>query len=180
MTTDLEVTSPPANQKKLLYLLIGSLVLNAFLLGVISVHVVSRRAGFGGRGPNRPDVAMDAMGERGGQRLFRQLVRAAGGPGDPRVRQLWSGRRGHLGEVRKALSASREQVLVALEREPFDKQELERALVAAEQARQRADHVATEGVLDLAAQLTPEERKTLRSDTNTPNGARGGQRRFRD
>lgn len=170
------------NQRTLLYTLIGSIVLNAFLLGVISVHAFSRRSSFGGHGRVGPEVTVDAVTEHRGQRLFRELIRAAGGPSDPRVRALWSGRRQHLGEVRKAVASSREQVLTALEQEPFDRETLARALDAAEKARQRADHVATEGVLDLAATLTLEERKSLRGTaTDGPVGPRGGEhRRQRD
>jgi uncharacterized membrane protein len=170
------------NQRTLLYTLLGSIVLNAFLLGIISVHAFSRRSSFGGRGHVGPDSAADAVGERRGQRLFRELVRAAGGPSDPRVRALWSGQRQHLGELHQALSSSREQVLTALEQEPFDREALARALRAAEEARLHADHVATEGVLNLAATLSPAERKTLRNESNaTPIGPRGGaHRRQRD
>lgn len=114
--------------------------------------------------------------------MFRELIRAAGGPGDPRVRALWSGRRQHLGDVRKAVASSREQVLAALEQEPFDREALARALEAAEVARQRADHLGNEGVLDLAASLTPEERRGLRNRANDgPVKPRGGDhRRQRD
>lgn len=168
------------NQRTLLYTLVGSVILNAFLLGVISVHLFSRRSSFGGRGHGRPEVAIDGASEHRSPRLFRQLVRAAGGPGDPRVRELWSGRRQHLGEVRAALSSAREEIREVLEQEPFDREALARALNAAQQARQRADQMATEGALDLAEKLTPQERKTLREVTETPpTGPREGADRQR-
>jgi len=169
------------NQRVLLYTLVGSVILNAFLLGVISVHLFSRRQSFESQGHGRPSAQLDAKSEHRNQRLFRELVRAAGGPSDPRVRALWSGQRKHLGEVRTAVASARENVLEALEREPFDREALAQALDAAEQARQRADHVATEGVLDLAEKLTAEERKTLRNTSNvTPRRRDETDRRHRD
>lgn len=168
------------NQRVLLYTLVGSVVLNAFLLGVISVHLFSRQSA-GSQGRGRPAAQIDAMNDHRNQRLFRELVRAAGGPGDPRVRALWSGQRKHLGDVRKAVASARENVLEALEREPFDREALARALNAAEQARQQADHVATEGVLDLAEKLTPEERRTLRNASSSVQRRRDDtDRRHRD
>lgn len=166
------------NQRTLRYTLIGSIVLNAFLLGVISVHAVSRRSSFGWRGRG-VEATAGAAGDARGQRLFRELVRAAGGPSDPRVRALWSGQRQHLGEVRGALFSSREKVLAALEQEPFNREALARALEEAEQARQHADHVATEGALDLAAKLTLEERRGLRKTANdgVPGGRQPGPHR---
>lgn len=161
------------NSPRLVYVLVGSVVLNAFLLGVMSVHFFSRRGSLGGRDRVHAEMPVDAPGEQRGPRLFRDLVRAAGGPRDPRVQALWSGQRGHLGEARKAVFESRELVLQALEREPFDAAALDQALKAADQARERADRVAKEGALELAGKLTPDERRSLRRAATSPDGRRG-------
>lgn len=168
------------NSPRLVYVLVGSVVLNAFLLGVMSVHFFSRRGNLGGRERAHAEMPMDAPGEQRGPRLFRELVRAAGGPRDPRVQALWSGQRQHLGAARKAVVESRELVLQALEREPFDAAALDQALQAADQARDQVDRVAKEGALELAGKLTPAERLSLRRAATSPDGPRGHRAPRRD
>ncbi len=145
------------NQRTLTYVLVGSIALNAFLLGITSMHVFGRRSGFEER-RRGGDANNETFGDPRGPRFLRQLVRAAGGPRDPRVRELWSGRRQHLGPLRQELLASSERVLDVMEREPFDREELAKALDAALSARHRADQLANEGALQLAEKLTANER----------------------
>lgn len=150
-------------QRTLNLILVGSITLNAFLLGVIGMHVFSRRGvmherkGWGGDSANAESIA-----EQRGPRLLRGLVRAAGGPQDPRVKALWAGRRQQLGPVREHIDGARQRVEQRLVQEPFDREALRQALAEALAARHRADELANEGVLQLAEQLTPEERAGLR------------------
>jgi hypothetical protein len=60
--------------------------------------------------------------------------------------------------LRQELLASSERVLDVMEREPFDREELAKALDAALSARHRADQLANEGALQLAEKLTANER----------------------
>ena len=154
------------NQRTLTYVLVGSIALNAFLLGVTSMHLLSPRSPFEGRGRGEANGATFEA-ERGPQ-LLRQLVRAAGGPRDPRVKELWAGHREHLRPVRRDIMASRERVLQALERNPFDRPALAEALDDALQARQRADKLANEGALQLAEKLTSEERAEFCREARAP------------
>jgi uncharacterized membrane protein len=154
------------NQRTLSYVLVGSITLNAFLLGVIAMHSASRRGFMHERGERfRNDLsASESIGDQRGPRLLRGLVRAAGGPKDPRVQALWSGHHQQLKPVREEIHASRERVLGALTQEPFDRQVLSQALNDAVAARQRADQLATLGAVELADKLTPAERATLRRE----------------
>lgn len=154
------------NQRTLTYWLVGSIALNAFLLGITSMHFLSRRSPFDERGRGDGNGAT-FEGERGPQ-FLRQLVRAAGGPRDPRVKELWSGHREHLGPARRDIMASRERVLQALESNPFDRPALARALDDALQARHRADKLANEGALQLAEKLTAEERAEFCREARAP------------
>lgn len=152
------------NQRTLKYVLIGSITLNAFLLGVISMHYFSRRGFMHERGRRFGEEAanLQVTGDQRGPRLLRGLVRAAGGPKDPRVQALWSGRRQHLTPVREEMRTARELVLATLEREPFDGQALSQALNDALAAQRRADEIANQGAVELAEKMTPAERASLR------------------
>jgi hypothetical protein len=166
------------NQRTLNYVLIGSITLNAFLLGIFSMHLFSKRGAVHERGKHwsdRAEVTGSITDERG-PRLLRGLVRAAGGPKDPRVQALFSGHRHHLAPVRKDIEASRERVSEALRREPFDRQALATALNDALAARHKADQLANQGALELAEQLTAAERASLRA---APGSSDGPERRRR-
>lgn len=169
------------NQRTLTYVLVGSIALNAFLLGITSVHF------WGGRSSSidcrGPDSSRETLDEPRGPRFLRQLVRAAGGPRDPRVRELWSGRRQHLGPVRQELMTSRDQVWEAMAREPFDRDGLANALDAALRARHRADQLANEGALQLAEKLSASERADFARAARAaqrPNGGKGRPERRRE
>lgn len=157
------------NQRTLNYLLVGSITLNAFLLGVFSMHYFSKRGMMHERSRRSvDDIGISAsIGEERGPRLLRGLVRAAGGPNDPRVQALWSGHRQQLAPLREEINASRDRVRSALGSEPFDDQALRRALDAALAARHRADQMAISGAVELAAKMTPEERAKLRQLSRT-------------
>lgn len=159
------------NQRTLIYTLLGSVALNFFLLGVTSMHWLSRPKMAERLAPFAHD---ENVQEYRGPQFLRALVRAAGGPQDERVKELWSGRRQHLGSIRKEIFTSREHVLDALEREPFDRQAVAKALNTALEARQRAEQLANEGVVDLAEKLTPAERadfcRKARSERRKPGG----------
>lgn len=153
------------NQRTLLFTLVGSIALNTFLLGVLSVHAFSKRSPFGGS--SRP---ADCDGRGGGivegasldnprgPGLLRDLVRAAGGRHDPRVKELLAGHRQQLGAMHQEVAASRERVLEVLEHEPFDRAALAQSLAHALETRQRVDKLANEGVVELASKLEPPER----------------------
>lgn len=149
-------------QRTLVSLFLGSLALNIFFLGATSVHIFSRR-GF----ETGPQVHQKGGGKESpesvfvGPRLLRELVRAAGGPKDPRVQALWQEHRDQLGPTRHALKESQREIQSALNQEPFDRTTFERALQSALEARHRADSLANEGAVDLAAQLTHAERQRV-------------------
>lgn len=152
------------NQRTSSYVLIASITLNAFLLGVISMHYFSKRGFMHERGKRSTfdQPAGEAMADQRGPRLLRGLVRAAGGPKDARVQALWSGHRQQLLPLREEINQSRERVLDALTREPFDRAALSEALNQALDAQQRAEQMANQGALDLAEKMTKTERETLR------------------
>lgn len=154
-------------QRTLTYVLVGSLALNVFLLGVTSVHVFSRRH-HAEDCRREANASPETLESTRGPRFLRQMVRAAGGPRDPRVRELWSGHRQHLAPVREQVVSANERVLQALEREPFDRQALAQALTDALNARHRADELANEGALQLAEKLTPEERANFGRAARSP------------
>lgn len=149
-------------QRTLNLILVGSITLNAFLFGVVGMHLVSKRGVMHERKGCPDVVAAESIGEQRGPRLLRGLVRAAGGAKDPRVQALWAGRRQQLSPLREQMTGAQQRVEQALVREPFEREALRQALADALAARHRADELANEGVLQLADQLTPAERATLR------------------
>jgi uncharacterized membrane protein len=152
------------NQRTLNYVLIGSITLNAFLLGVMAMHGMSNRGLMHERRRHLGTemVGAELAGEQRGPRLLRGLVRAAGGPKDPRVQSLWSGHRQQLAPLREQSHLSRERVMDALAQERFDRELLSQALNEALAARNRVDKMANDGVLELAEKMTPAERAKVR------------------
>lgn len=147
----------PPMRRGLKYLLIGSLALNLLLVGfLVGGAVAGARHGHlaGGPhdGPPRPFVAAIGMGWalHGLPAERKEALR-------PALRASFAQMRPHL----RAMGAAQRDVATALEREQFDRAELERAL-AAMQARMRViEGTGQAALVDVAAQLTWEERRQL-------------------
>jgi uncharacterized membrane protein len=153
-------------RRSLKYLLIGSLALNLLLVGfLIGGAVAGARHGHGHfadrshGGPPRPFVAAMGMGWalHGLPAERKEALR-------PTLQASFAQMRPHL----RAMRGAQRDVAAALEREQFDRAELERAL-AAMQARMRVmERTGQAALVDMAAQLTWEERRQLAATLRAP------------
>lgn len=116
-------------------------------------------------------LARTAAGAEG--RVFlREMVQTLGGPSDPRVKKVWGDQREDMKKFRDDVRGAREDVRKALSAEPFDDKELERALGALHKITTDAQARSQEAVLELARELTPEERQRLTERKDYHGGAR--------
>jgi uncharacterized membrane protein len=93
--------------------------------------------------------------------MLRRMVRALGGPDDPRVRQLWQERRPELQRFRQEREQARQAVRAALVREPFEPQALTHALSVLNETNCAAQRRASTAVVELAEKLSPEQRAAV-------------------
>ncbi len=144
------------------FLLIGSLALNLLFVGFLVGGLVAgghRGPGYPHGGPARPFHAAMGMGwaMHGLPEARREALR-------PTLQASFAQMRPQL----RAMRDAQRDVAAALERDRFDRAELERAL-AAMQARmremERTGHVA---LVEMAAQLTREERQQLARTLRAP------------
>lgn len=137
-------------------LLISSIGLNVFLLGMMASRHLDRR-GFRERGGGPP-----AQLEQAGP-LFavRNVVRVMGGRQDARVKAIWDRNRVEMRKRGDRVKLAQVNVLRALAREPFSPQAATDAMARARAETQGVAQLAETSLLDLARALTPEERRTL-------------------
>jgi uncharacterized membrane protein len=94
--------------------------------------------------------------------LLRHMVRIMGGPDDPRVVKLKEASREDIRTTRQAIRAAHQKVHETLAAEPFDEKALRAALTELSDKSTLARSRAQTGIVELAALMTPEERKKLR------------------
>ncbi|HSC88391.1 MAG TPA: periplasmic heavy metal sensor [Polyangiaceae bacterium] len=167
--------------------LVASLGLNLFCLGLFAAHALRRRAHphaphehemmaapphgpVGGPHPHAGPRDAGREGEEGGGILLRRLVRAAGGPSDARVRRAWEGSRAALGGARSELASARREVERTLLEEPFQPAHVEEALEKLRRSSAALQAESHRTLTTLAAELTPEERKRLAPAAGPTNG----------
>lgn len=169
----------PLMRTRLTNLLTVSLLVNAFALGVGVTHALGHRgdkyacgrhgehrAHHAARAGNQPGPARS--GERrfdrpAEARLLHSIVRTMGGPRDPRAQELLKASRSHMRETRNAIAAAQARVEAALLAQPYEEAKLQQALAKLNQQSQLAQANAQDLLQELAAKLTPEERKLLRN-----------------
>jgi len=164
--------------KRLGIVLFASLLLNAFLLGGLVVHFAR-----GHRGPpdQRSPFATTRDHHRRGPppgrwagrgpaetQLLRDVVRALGGPRDPRVQAALSDGRPRMSDHRERLARAQAGVRTALAGEPFEAAQLEQALAQLRRATDANQKQAQDTLIALAAQLRADERASLRSGSAPP------------
>lgn len=128
------------------FALVASLALNLFLGGVFASRWMRRP----------PQTAFDP-----GAFSVMRLRRALGPDVAPAIDRALGGRRAELVARMQAASEARDRATMALEAEPFDRQRAAENLAdfrAKTSAVQETMHAA---VVDLAAELTPEQRRRL-------------------
>jgi uncharacterized membrane protein len=165
-----------ALEKRLGIALLVSLVANAFLLGSIATHFARRhhlqaqhhhalraRGGPPDFGP--PGHLRERWGKRGPAeaKLLRDVVDALGGPRDPRVEGVLAHGRGQRMAHQRRMTEAQDAVVAALAAEPYDETRLRSRLAELRSAAEVGQQEAQEGLVLLAGQLSPEERRTLRS-----------------
>jgi uncharacterized membrane protein len=87
---------------------------------------------------------------------------------DPRVQQVLSESRQQMKSTRKDLAQARSQVLSALTANPYQPEALQNALAGLKRQSQELQGQAQTHVVELAGQLTTEERGRLRSALPPP------------
>jgi uncharacterized membrane protein len=142
--------------------------LNAFFLGLLVMHHFRHDTGrLWRRGQAMQEFHGPRRGIDGGRSgpaeapLLRELVRAAGGPHDPRIREVLRHGREAMQTHRQRVRTAQESVRTAAARLPYDELALRQALtrLGAEGASAQAE--AQQVMLRLAAQLSAEERRRL-------------------
>lgn len=142
---------------KLIPVLFGaSLALNLFLGGMF----VARRLGpvHPDHGPRPPFAA----GQMGGLPLFRATVRAAGGPGDARVRKVFHEHVADAPAVRGQVMEARKSASDQFSREPFSESDMLAALDALAKAEGQAIGRANQATVELLKAMSADERKSVR------------------
>lgn len=169
--------------KKLALVLAGSLALNLFLLGAASMHFAHHHRTQAPHQRHLERPHHPAEWQRGAARppeasrpraaprsegpphapLLRKLVRAMGGPKDPRARARLVESRTTMQVLREEIRRAQAEVETALSTEPFDRVKLTEALQHLSTQTERAQKNAQRILVELATELTPEERATLRT-----------------
>lgn len=130
-----------------------SLALNLFLGGLVTGRWLGGAPQGGLRTANPTDIVMPFNP--------RQFLRSLPGERRKEIMKLIKGRTGEVRRAFRAVPAAREEIIAALESDPFDAARLEAAFAG---TRGRFDEAvgAIHGViLSLADELTPEERKLM-------------------
>lgn len=166
-------------EKRLGIALLASLVVNAFLLGSIATHFARRhhleaqhhhtlraRGGPPDFGPSSGHPR-ERWGKRGPAeaKLLRDVVDALGGPRDPRVEGVLERSRGQRMAHQRRMEEAQDAVIAALAAEPYDETRLRTRLAELRSAAEVGQKEAQEGLVLLAGELRPEERRTLRSSS---------------
>lgn len=154
--------------------LFASLMLNAFLLGVMATHLARGHHGRAGRPPPHFEGGPRGGGERFGRRgpaeaqLLRDVMRASGGPRDPRVREALSQGRRKMAAHRERMEQAENAVRQALSAQPYDESRLTLALGDLRRAAETGQTEAQETLVRLAAQLSQGERAELQGQRSAP------------
>jgi uncharacterized membrane protein len=154
------------NRQKVLTALFSlSVALNIFFLGVAGARLVHRlkhadlashRAGE--PGGHRPE----AFGPPGPHRTVRDLVQVMGGKNNPRVEAVWQEQRGRLHNRHLDRQNTHKALTQALTHDPYSEQELRAVLQKLNDEALAVQQGAQSAVVQLAAQLTPQERHQLK------------------
>jgi|GEM_PF-2126897 len=149
--------------------LVVSLMLNAFFAGSIATHYLRGHRGAAHHRPHGGDDGPGPRGEHGMRqgppeaRLLRDVVRALGGPRDPRALAALAEGRQKLANHRRRMEEAQTGVRRALAAEPYDEAELAAALAQLRQAAEAGQKDAQETLAGLGRQLTAKERSVLRA-----------------
>lgn len=141
-------------------LLLVSLTLNALLGGFIIARALRRHAR--DEGPTSP------MHFSSGPHLLRRLVGAAGGPREPRFREIEGAGPREFRAFRFKMQNAQAQVGEALRAEPFSHERFESAVRALEVVEIEGIRGANELAVELAPKLTPSERAEASLEHRTP------------
>lgn len=137
-----------------------SIGLNLFFLGMLvsrrlfHTDGTTRAGGPHGRGGPRLESA-------GPMRIVGDVVSVMGGRKDPRVSAAWQTRREHLKTQGKNLHKTHERLTTALSTTPYSESQLNEVLSALNEDTLTAQKDAQQLLVQLAAQLTDQERKHL-------------------
>jgi uncharacterized membrane protein len=153
---------------RLRLILLISLALNLFGLGVATAHWV------------RPRIAPPAdgftagPGEAQGLAMLFRAAEVVGDPNNPRLRQLMDTHRQELTEHRNKVRATQQQVRSSLSAQPYDPQALELALSALRDETLSAQSAMHGALLEFARDLTPEQRAKLAERVARSGRSEGG------
>lgn len=170
-----------SSSRRIVVLLAASAALNLFLLGAATVHFIHHRGAEDEHEHARDSSRSAARGvqmpphqsgrarfrerhlDRGPPeaRLLRDIVRSMGGPKDPRVQALLQKNREEIHDFRRDIREAQGQVRAALAKRPYDEPAVQEALAALRNETNAGQARAQAALVELAAQLSDDERAQL-------------------
>lgn len=140
-----------------------SLTLNVFCIGLLAAPLLTQR----------PEAAEGAERlERAGRPLLFRAGEVLGRRDDPRLRQLMLRHRPELRERRRALRAARAELRASLESDVWSEARLAAALRGLREETLASQELLHQALLELARELTPEQRARLSRLADLPAGRR--------